>query len=183
MPYNIQELAQSIESILQVPAQVNPMLGTLTIVIKSSDTAICPKIIDLLESTKSPFGNVTIIGLGYSKMFAKAFSGKYQEQKGGTAIILLSTIIALGTLGASVYCLSVSGFFNSHSSVSTSTPKTNDRFFVSRSSDYGYEIWSDGNCIFVKGLMTYDLAHMGTDLNGFKSTLKTQTGYKCVLLE
>ncbi|MHC5598438.1 MAG: hypothetical protein ACYTXC_21275 [Nostoc sp.] len=143
MPYSTQELAQSIESILQVPAQVNSMLGTLTIVIKSSDTAICPKIIELLESTKSPFGNVTIIGLGYSKMFAKTFSGKYQEQKGGAAIILLSMIIGLGTLGISVYCLSVGGFFNFRSSVSTSTPKTNERFFVSRSSEYGYEVWSE----------------------------------------
>ena len=47
----------------------------------------------------------------------------------------------------------------------------------------GYELWSEGNCIYVKGLTTSDLARLQTDIDGFKRVVKSETGYKCVLFE
>ncbi|MEA5392143.1 hypothetical protein VB738_12830 [Cyanobium gracile UHCC 0139] len=47
----------------------------------------------------------------------------------------------------------------------------------------GYELWAEGNCIYVKGLTTSDLTRLQTDIDGFKSAVKSETGYKCVLFE
>ena len=50
-------------------------------------------------------------------------------------------------------------------------------------SQTGYELWADNNCVYVKGITEGDLARLGTDVWGFKKAIKAETGYSCVLYE
>ncbi|OKH56266.1 hypothetical protein NIES2101_00330 [Calothrix sp. HK-06] len=43
----------------------------------------------------------------------------------------------------------------------------------------GYELWTDGNCVFVKGARMSDIGNF----DSFKDNIKSSTGYKCVLFE
>lgn len=67
------------------------------------------------------------------------------------------------------------------SKVVPSSPPTN-RTFLGRSKT-GYELWSDGSCVYVKGLRESDISRLNTTLDGFEQAVKDETGYKCVLLE
>ena len=50
-------------------------------------------------------------------------------------------------------------------------------------SQTGYELWADNDCVYVKGITEGDLARLGTDVWGFKKAVKAETGYSCVLYE
>lgn len=50
-------------------------------------------------------------------------------------------------------------------------------------SNTGYELWADKDCIYVKGITEGDLARLGTDVWGFKKAVKAETGYRCVFYE
>ena len=66
--------------------------------------------------------------------------------------------------------------------ISPSLPSTTSRTFLGRS-QAGYKLWADKSCVYVKGITEGDLAHLNTDVWGFKKEVKSQTGYKCVLFE
>jgi hypothetical protein len=50
-------------------------------------------------------------------------------------------------------------------------------------SNTGYELWADKDCVYVKGITEGDLARLGTDVWGFKKAVKAETGYRCVFYE
>jgi len=75
------------------------------------------------------------------------------------------------------------------SSSTTSTPSpsasassTESRTFLGKSQT-GYELWADKNCVYVEGITQADLTRLNTDVRGFKSEVKKQTGYTCVLFK
>jgi len=71
---------------------------------------------------------------------------------------------------------------SSSTSVSPPATSTASRTFLGRSQT-GYELWTDKNCVYVKGITEADLARLNTNVWGFKDAVKKETGSTCVLFE
>jgi hypothetical protein len=67
-------------------------------------------------------------------------------------------------------------------STPTTTESSSGRRYLG-TSQTGYELWADNDCVYVKGITEGDLARLGTDVWGFKKAVKAETGYSCVLYE
>jgi hypothetical protein len=60
--------------------------------------------------------------------------------------------------------------------------KPPERTFLGKS-ETGYEMWTDGSCVFVKGIKNSDFQRLNTTLDGFKQSVKQTTGKQCVIFE
>ncbi len=47
---------------------------------------------------------------------------------------------------------------------------------------FGYELWADKDCMYVKNLRESDLQRLNTNVFYFKEAFKSQTGFKYVFL-
>lgn len=48
---------------------------------------------------------------------------------------------------------------------------------------FGYELWADKDCKYVKNLRESDLQRVNTNVFSFKEAVKSQTYFKCVFFE
>ena len=64
----------------------------------------------------------------------------------------------------------------------TANTKSSERLFLYETKE-GWEIWSEGTCLIVKGVTKNDLARFNADLGQFKKSVKQETGWSCVLLD
>jgi hypothetical protein len=71
------------------------------------------------------------------------------------------------------------------STASYTAPKPESDRVLLGNSGTGYSLWLDksSGCVYVKDLTEGDLQRLNTDINGFKSAVKQQTGARCVYFE
>jgi|GEM_PF-3446424 hypothetical protein len=158
---------------------------------KLEPQATSEAVLKALLEIESPKAVVVKITFTTSKnkhypMWSKHFVLRGAEYVENTVAVNKLTFI-LGIVIALVFVWIWSAFsyrppVTSVASNNINTPPEAPRTFLGKS-ESGYELWTDGRCVFVKDVRTSDLARLNTDIEGFKKAVKDTTGKQCVLFE